>query len=83
MNVWQVTSAPTGSFLSSAAVYAYIVDYYTQTVANNAYQGLNPDGTPHHNITSVANYPILTELNVKPRTSYLAKVRNPNPELGS
>lgn len=27
------------------------------------------------------NYGILTELGVKPRTSYLAKIKNPNPEL--
>ncbi len=27
------------------------------------------------------DYAMLSELNVKPRTSYLAKVRNPNPEL--
>lgn len=29
------------------------------------------------------NYDLLGELNIKPRTSYLAKIRNPNPEMPS
>jgi len=41
----------------------------------------DPDSQVAQLKTSPLNYGMLTELNTNPRTSYLAKVRNPNPEL--
>lgn len=34
-----------------------------------------------HNRASARNYAILADLNTKPRTTYLAKITNPNPEI--
>jgi molybdopterin-containing oxidoreductase family iron-sulfur binding subunit len=33
------------------------------------------------NKASPLNYGLLSDLNTKPRTTYLGRVRNPNPEL--
>ena len=39
-------------------------------------------GTMLKSKASPLNYPLLAELNTRPRTTYLAVVRNPNMELG-
>lgn len=41
----------------------------------------NPSSRIAQSKTDPRNYALLEELNVKPRTTYLAKVRNPNPAL--
>jgi molybdopterin-containing oxidoreductase family iron-sulfur binding subunit len=41
-----------------------------------------PEGAVTKLKASPLNYNLLDELNTKPRTSYLAKVWNPNPALG-
>ena len=41
----------------------------------------DPDSKVARLKSSPLNYGILTELNTRPRTSYLASVRNPNPEI--
>lgn len=42
---------------------------------------VDTDSRVHELRNSPLNYAMLSELNVKPRTTYLAKIRNPNPEL--
>jgi Fe-S-cluster-containing dehydrogenase component len=41
----------------------------------------DPDSPVAHAKRSVRNYLLLSELNTRPRTSYLARIRNPNPDL--
>lgn len=41
----------------------------------------DPDSEVNRLKNSLRNYDLLNELNIRPRTSYLAKLRNPNPEL--
>jgi molybdopterin-containing oxidoreductase family iron-sulfur binding subunit len=42
---------------------------------------IDPDSKIAQSKKSDRRYEMLAELNIKPRTSYLAKLRNPNPEL--
>lgn len=42
---------------------------------------IDPDSRVAHKKAHHRNYELLAEYNTKPRTSFLAKIRNPNPEL--
>ena len=42
---------------------------------------IDPDSKIAQSKKSDRRYEMLAELNIKPRTSYLAKLKNPNPEL--
>lgn len=56
----------------------------TNAIAFGNINGKTADGTPSAvalRKTSDRNYEMLSELNVRPRTTYLAKLRNTNPEL--
>jgi molybdopterin-containing oxidoreductase family iron-sulfur binding subunit len=44
---------------------------------------VDPDSRVSRLRASSLNYAMLSELNVKPRTTYLARIRNPHPELSS
>jgi molybdopterin-containing oxidoreductase family iron-sulfur binding subunit len=43
---------------------------------------MNQDSEVARRKKNSRDYSMLEELNVRPRTTYLARVRNPNPELG-
>lgn len=57
----------------------------TGAIAFGNVNGKTKDGKPYEvarRKMSDRNYEMLSELNVRPRTTYLAKLRNTNPELG-
>ena len=42
----------------------------------------DPDSAVNRRKASPLDYGVLTELNTRPRTTYQARLRNPNPEIG-